>query len=65
MTTLKKQLFFGEDSENKDYHTHKVFVNEDSVIISSADEYDEFSFFVKISFEEWNDIIEFVNQETN
>jgi len=62
MATLRKQLFFGEMSDY-DYHSHKIFVTDEFVIISAADDIDAYNDYVKIPFEEFEEIVQFVYRE--
>jgi hypothetical protein len=63
MATLKKQLFFGEMSDNADYHSHKIYVTDEFVIISAADDIDAYSNYIKIPFQEFQEIVQFVFKE--
>ena len=63
MSTVKKQLFFGTNTNDENHHSHKVYVTENSVIISGVDENDPYFDFIEISFEEWEDISQFIYEE--
>ena len=63
MTTLKKELFFGQDSENENCHSHKIYLRGESVIISDCDLLNQLSNFIEIPLEDWEEINQFVNQE--
>jgi hypothetical protein len=63
MATLKKLLFFGEDSDDQNLHTHKVFITKNSVIISGLNDDEQDYDFIEISFEDWEDIEQFIYDE--
>lgn len=63
MSTLKKQLFFGTYQKNENYHSHKIYITDNSVIICGVDENDHYSDFIEISFEDWEDMQQFVYEE--
>jgi hypothetical protein len=63
MATLKKQLFFGESSDNPYHHSHKIYVTEEYVVISGADDFDAYSEYIEIPFKEFEEIIQFVFKE--
>jgi len=63
MSTVKKQLFFGTNPNDENCHSHKIYITENSVIISGADEDDPYLNFIEISFDEWEDIFQFIYEE--
>jgi hypothetical protein len=63
MATIKKTLFFGTSPKNENHHSHKVYITNNSVIICGVDETDIDSDFIEISFEDWEDMQQFVYEE--
>jgi hypothetical protein len=63
MTTIKKTLFFGTYQKDKNYHSHKIYITNNSVIICGVDENDPNSDFIEISFEDWEDMQQFIYEE--
>jgi hypothetical protein len=63
MSTLKKQLFFGTDQSDENCHSHKIFITDNSVIISGVNENDPYYDFIEISFHEWEEIQQFIYEE--
>lgn len=63
MATLKKLLFFGQDSDDQNLHTHKIYITEKSVIISGVNDDEQDYDFIEISFDDWKEICQFIYEE--
>ena len=62
MATIRKSLFFGIDSEDSNYHTHKVCFTGQSIVITDADD-DLNANAIEISIQDWKDICQFILEE--
>jgi hypothetical protein len=62
MATVRKTMFFGIDSEDSNYHTHKISFTGQSIIIADAD--DDFNVnAIEVSIQDWKDICQFILEE--
>jgi len=62
-TTLKKELFFGTDSENENLHSYKIYLRDETIVISDCDILNQLSNYFEIQLEDWQEITNFINKE--